>query len=144
MILGSVMRGIAAALCLAALYSAAVPVVQAQNADSGTTQVKLVRAVMCETIENYEPVNPSVVFSITTGQLSCFTVFEDIDKATYVTHRWYRRDDLVTTKMLKLKPPRWSTYSRIQLREADKGPWRVEIRDDADRLMETLRFSVTD
>jgi hypothetical protein len=45
---------------------------------------------------------------------------------------------------LTLKPPRWSTFSSIQLREADKGPWRVEIVDEKDRLHKTLRFSITD
>jgi hypothetical protein len=51
---------------------------------------------------------------------------------------------LSTKKKLFLKPPSWSTYSSIQLREADKGPWRVEVTDDKGKLFATLRFSVTD
>jgi len=105
---------------------------------------KLVRAVMCESITGYEPASVAVVFSISTGKISCFTGFENIPSTTHTIHRWYRRDELVTTYRLTLKPPRWSTYSSIQLREADKGPWRVEILDEKDQLMRTLRFSVTD
>ncbi|MEJ2040486.1 MAG: DUF2914 domain-containing protein, partial [Desulfosarcinaceae bacterium] len=82
--------------------------------------------------------------SINSGKISCFTEFENIASTTYTTHRWYRRDVLVTTKRLTLKPPRWATYSSILLREADKGPWRVEILDEKDELLSTLRFSVTD
>ena len=63
---------------------------------------------------------------------------------TATLHKWYRRGELITTKRLTLKPPRWSTYSSIQLREADKGPWRVEIWDDYNHLLDTLRFSVTE
>ena len=104
----------------------------------------LARAVMCESITGYEPANVAVVFSINSGKISCFTEFENIVSTTYTTHRWYRRDVLVTTKRLTLKPPRWATYSSILLREADKGPWRVEILDEKDELLSTLRFSVTD
>ena len=106
--------------------------------------LKLKRGVMCERIEGVIPVHISVAFSINTGQLSCFTSFSDIRENTYVLHKWYRRDTLVTRKKLTLKAPRWSTYSSIQLREADKGPWRVEIIDANDHFLQILRFSVTD
>lgn len=104
----------------------------------------LARAVMCEGIMEYEPTHVAVVFSVNRGRISCYTAFENIPSTTQTTHRWYRRDVLVTTKRLTLKPPRWATYSSIQLREADKGPWRVEIFDEKDQLLTTLRFSVTD
>jgi hypothetical protein len=104
----------------------------------------LVRALMCEFIEAYEPRHSAVAFSINAGKISCYTTFDRIANPTHVFHKWYRRDALVTTKRLSLKPPSWSTYSSIQLREADKGPWRVEIRDARNRLLQTLRFSVID
>jgi hypothetical protein len=104
----------------------------------------LVRAVMCESIQGYEPLAAAVAFSIDAGKISCFTSFDRISATTAALHKWYRRDELVTTKRLTLKPPNWSTYSSIQLREADKGPWRVEIYDDDNNLLDTLRFSVTE
>lgn len=104
----------------------------------------LVRAVMCEYIDEFAPQNQAVVFSIEVGKISCFTSFSGIKHSTHALHKWYRRDQLVTTKRLSLKPPSWSTYSSIQLREADKGPWRVEILNNRNQIMKTLRFSVTD
>lgn len=106
--------------------------------------MSLERVVMCEFIEDFSPRHAAAAFSIEVGKISCFTSFSGIRNSTYTLHKWYRRDELVTTKRLTLKPPSWSTYSSIQLREADKGPWRVEILDDRSRLMTTLRFSVTD
>ncbi len=108
------------------------------------TGMSLERAVMCEYIEDFAPHHQAVVFSIDVGKISCFTSFIGIRSSTYTLHKWYRRDELVTSKRLTLKPPSWSTYSSIQLREADKGPWRVEILDNRNQLMKTLRFSVTD
>lgn len=99
---------------------------------------------MCETIQEYAPVFPAVVFSIERGRVSCFTEFDLVPEKTYVHHKWYRRDSLVTVKRLTINPPRWSSFTSVQLRDADKGPWRVEITDGNDNLMRTLRFSITD
>lgn len=107
-------------------------------------KMKLVRAVMCESIQEYEPVFPAVVFSIERGRVSCFTEFDRVPAKTYIHHKWYRQDSLVTVKRLTINPPRWSSFTSVQLRDADKGPWRVEISDDKDNLMRTLRFSITD
>jgi hypothetical protein len=101
-------------------------------------------AVLCETIQDFSPFHPAVVFSIAMGKVSCFTSFDPVPEKTYVEHRWFFRDSLSAKKKLSLKTPRWSTYSSIQLREADKGPWRVEIVDENDRILGILRFSVTD
>lgn len=120
------------------------PSATAETGASGTRGIALVRAVMCESIKGYEPQNTAVAFSIDAGKISCFTSFDRIHKTTATLHKWYRRDEWVTTKRLTLKPPNWSTYSSIQLREADKGPWRVEIYDDENHLLDTLRFSVTE
>jgi hypothetical protein len=127
-------------LCSALISAQAVEV----QKDAPSNSMTLARAVMCESINDFSPQNQAVVFSIDIGKISCFTSFENIKSSTYTRHKWYRRDELVTTKRLTLNPPSWSTYSSIQLREADKGPWRVEILNSRNRLIETLRFSVTD
>lgn len=116
----------------------------AETNPSGKSGIALTRAVMCESIKGYEPENTAVVFSIDVGKISCFTSFDRIGATTAALHKWYRRDELVTTKRLTLKPPSWSTYSSIQLREADKGPWHVEIYDDDNNLLDILQFSVTE
>ncbi len=107
-------------------------------------KLTLARAVMCETIQEYTPVNPAVVFSIDLGRISCFTEFDSVLKQTFIHHKWYRGDSLTTVKRLTINPPRWSSVTTVQLRDADKGPWRVEITDENDQLMHTLRFSITD
>jgi len=107
-------------------------------------ELTLDRAVMCEGIRDLAPHNPAAVFSIKIGKVSCFTSFDPVPKKTFVYHRWFHRDKPSTKKRLTLNPPRWSTYSSIQLRETDKGPWRVEIYDLKGNLLRILRFSITD
>jgi hypothetical protein len=104
----------------------------------------LVQAQMCETIERFLPVNPAVVFSISLGRLYCFTAFDPVYEESVVYHRWYRQDHLVSNARLVLNPPKWASFSSMQLRPADKGPWRVEIVDSREILIKTLRFSISD
>jgi hypothetical protein len=104
----------------------------------------LTAAVMCEDVQDRQPLNEGVVFSIGIGKVFCYTVFDAVPENTYVTHNWYNRDNLSTKIKLQLQAPRWTTYSAIQLRESDKGPWRVEITDSEGRILQVLRFSVTE
>jgi len=106
--------------------------------------LSLEKATMCEGIKDYAPVNQSVAFSLDIGKIYCFTAFDIVTSKTMIYHNWYRNDRLITSKRLTLKTPKWSTFSSIQLREADKGPWRVEIQDKNKDTIKVLRFSVTD
>ena len=99
---------------------------------------------MCEYIENFQSVNPAVAFSISQGEVFCFSRFDPVYEKTYIFHKWYKKDKLIFTMRLTLSPPKWSSFSRIQIRAEDKGPWRVEIRDVNDKVWKTLRFSMVD
>jgi len=104
----------------------------------------LSEAVMCEGIASYAPETPAVVFSINIGKVNCYSKFDPVPEKTFIYHSWYFKDRLTTRKRLYLKPPSWATYTSIQLREADRGPWRVEITDKDGNIFKTLRFSITE
>ena len=107
-------------------------------------KLALVQAAMCEGIKDYNPYNKAVVFSVDIGKVSCFTSFDPVPEEMFIYHNWFNKDRLSTKIKLFLQPPRWSTFSSIQLREADKGPWRVEVTDQEGNVLEVLRFSITD
>jgi hypothetical protein len=117
---------------------------QSSNSKPAPKELKMDRAIMCEEIKDLVPQNPAVVFSIKIGKVSCFTSFDPVPEKTFIYHNWFHRDDPSTKKRLTLQPPRWATYSTIQLRETDKGPWRVEISDQQGNILGILRFSITD
>ena len=114
--------------------------VSAANAD----QLKLFEAVMCEEIYSNAPRNPTSVFSASKEKAVSFSVFDPVPQKTVIYHNWYHRDVPSAKIRLQLMPPRWSTFSSIQLRKTDIGPWRVEITDDKGHVFGVLRFSVTD
>jgi len=104
----------------------------------------LTQAVTCEVIQNHSPQNISVIFSADLEMVCCYTSFDPVPKKGNIYHTWYYRDNFVTKIKLAINPPRWSTFSSIQLRKMDKGPWRVEIEDELGKIYNILRFSVTD
>jgi hypothetical protein len=114
------------------------------GANSGASKLALVQALVCEDVKEGIPSNPAIAFSISAGKIYCYTLFDQITEDTVVYHHWFFRDKPSARIRLSVKHPRWSTFSSIQLREADKGPWRVEIIDAGGRLLKNLRFSVTD
>ena len=107
-------------------------------------QIKLFEAVMCEDIYGNAPRNPTAVFSASREKAVSFSLFDPVPQKTVIYHNWYHRDVPSARIRLHLQPPRWSTYSSIQLRKTDIGPWRVEITDDKGKVFGVLRFSVTD
>ena len=122
---------------------------KSQSGDTGESEpsaaeILLVQAVMCEDLQELIPQNPTTVFSIERRKAICFTSFDPVPEKTIIYHQWFHRDQTSARIKLTLKPPRWSTFSSIQFRAKDIGPWRVEIIDSQGNILDILRFSITE
>ena len=108
--------------------------------------IALVQAVLCEDIKDQVPQNLTTVFSIERRTAVCYTAFDPVPEKAVIYHLWYHRNTPTPSARIKLtlKPPRWASYSSIQLRAEDIGPWRVEITDAKGNIFHVLRFSVTE
>ena len=130
---------------IAVLFFLLLPLHPLKNISrANAAQLELSQGLMCEDIVSNAPVNPTVVFSISQRKAVCFSLFDEVPQKTIIYHNWYHRDVPSAKIRLTLNPPRWSTYSSIQLRRTDIGPWRVEITDAKGNVLGVLRFSVTD
>jgi hypothetical protein len=126
------------------LHPGAAPYAQTDSEKQLIGSPKLQEATICEDLKDFLPLNQGVAFSVSAGRVICYTYFNPVPQKTFIYHSWYQRDQLITKKRLYLQPPKWATQSAMQLRDTDKGPWRVEIADQADRVIRVLRFSITD
>ncbi len=115
-----------------------------ETVEAPAGNIKLVKAVMCEDLQEQMPQNSTTVFSIERRKAICFTSFDPVPEKTEIYHHWFHRDRPSANIKLTLNPPRWSTYSSIQFRVEDIGPWRVEIKDSKGQILHTLRFSITE
>jgi Protein of unknown function (DUF2914) len=117
---------------------------QSDTNDTAAGNLVLVQAVMSEDLQERLPQNITTVFSIESRKAICFTSFDPVPEKTVIYHHWFHRDRPSAKVKLTLKPPRWSTYSSIQFRVQDIGPWRVEITDPKGQILHILRFSITE
>lgn len=107
-------------------------------------ELTLVQAVMCEGLRGIVPVNEAKVFSIRREKVHWFFDFAPVPEKTSIRVSLYLRDVRRLNRRYTLYPPKWSVEDSIQLRDEDKGPWRVEVRDAEGIILKTLRFSITD
>lgn len=121
------------------------PLASVKTVDSAhASDLVLFQALMCEDIHSNAPQNPTAVFSVKQKKAVCFTSFSQVPQKMIIYHNWYHRDVPSAKIRLTLKSPRWSTYSSIELNQTDIGPWRVEITNETGKVLEVLRFSVTE
>lgn len=102
------------------------------------------KAVMCEDVKDGLPLNQTIIFDVSKNSAYCWSEFDPVPAEGFVYHEWYRKGELITRKKLAVHPPRWATYTRLPLRQADIGPWQLIITDENGRILTTLRFSITE
>jgi hypothetical protein len=116
----------------------------APTSDAPVKQLILGQALICEEIFANACRNRTVVFSVAKEKVVCYSSFESVPEKTFIYHNWFYKDIPSSRIRLVLRPPSWSTYSSIQIRKTDIGPWRVEITDATGQVLRVLRFSITD
>lgn len=114
------------------------------SAETVEKKLTLDQALMCENMKELEPGNKSVIFSVSIAHAVCFTSFDPVPEKCDIFHNWFQRDQPDASFKLTLKPPKWSSFSRVRLQSSDVGPWRVEITDANGKILKTLYFSVTE
>ena len=61
---------------------------------------------------------------------------------TVIRHVWFRGDDEVSNVELMINGSPWRTWSRKTITAEWGGSWRVEVRDAAGNVLETVSFTV--
>lgn len=100
-----------------------------------------VDAKACKSIANRECVDAGEAFSVADGQIVAWTRVTGAANSK-VHHVWFKGDAQVSDIALNVGGNSWRTHSKKTLSAESKGDWRVEIRDDAGSVLETLKFKV--
>ena len=120
------------------LIFSAVSVSFAEEASSLT----IIDVNICQGIENREPVDVGDVFPSTIGKLYCFTRAGALEPIKII-HKWYSADELVAEIDLKIgASPSWRTRSSKAIQPSDAGNWRVDVTDEAGKVLKTVHFIV--
>lgn len=107
------------------------------------TQLDVDLAVICERVENLEPIGAGKSFPISVGKLNCFTTILGAHEPTTVTHVWYFGATERAKVDLVIKGPRWRTYSSKKIQPHEVGSWRVEVVDTEGTVLKVVQFLTT-
>lgn len=64
------------------------------------------------------------------------------EPGTVLHHVWFKGDEQVADVELTINGSPWRTWSRKTILAGETGPWRVEVRDAAGTVLQTVSFTV--
>lgn len=99
-------------------------------------------AVICEKVEDREPVSPGTSFPVSIERLYCYTKILGAQTPTEVTHVWYYGDTERARINLSVRAASWRTYSSKAIQAHEVGAWRVEVLGPTGDILKTVRFEV--
>lgn len=100
------------------------------------------RMVVCEKIEDREPVMIGESFSATLEKVYCFLEAGEIEQETVISFVWYFEDKEMARVSLPLeKGNRWRTYASKKLAGL-KGNWKVELQESSGIVLHSVSFQV--
>ncbi len=100
------------------------------------------RIVLTSQMNNLQP-GPAVGQQIGFAQIKRLYLFTELNgyAGQVLRHRWYYRDTLHTDAVLTIEDSPWRTYSENWLLDDQRGPWRVEIVDQTQKVIFQFRFT---
>ena len=129
------MRSVRACFALLALGMAMPAVAQAQLSVDES-------AIGLDVIDRM-PVGADSTFTADVGRVYCWTRISGAPEGgTTIHHVWIHGDQEMADLELNIGAPSWRTWSNKAIMADWTGDWRVEVRDDAGNVIETIRFTV--
>jgi Cu/Zn superoxide dismutase len=103
-----------------------------------------VEAVLTSAVVDRAPQDTITTVSISTeaDTVYLWTRVSGAEPGTVVRHVWFRGDEEVGNVELTINGSPWRTWSRKTITADATGDWRVEVRDEAGNVLQTVSFTV--
>jgi hypothetical protein len=112
------------------------------NAHAENNLFSVARMVIASGVEERDPVGVADSFPADTGRVFCFIDARDIQRKTAARTVWYHGEEEIASVELDLgQGSRWRTFSSVNI-GSRTGTWRVDLRDEADRVVQSVDFRV--
>lgn len=108
-------------------------------ATQASAQVTVDVQVAAEIVDRM-PSSPSNTFPADVGEVACWTLVEGGADMT-IQHIWIH-DEMEFPVALQVGGSPWRTWSKKTIPEEWAGDWRIEVRDEAGNLLDTVSFTV--
>jgi hypothetical protein len=102
--------------------------------------IEVEHAVLAESVSNRQPVREGAVFR-EGSEVYCFNrLGNPSDVRRRIRHQWFHEGKRKSSIALSVKGKTWRTWSSLPV--YGPGAWRVDIVDEADRVLTSLPFTV--
>ena len=88
------------------------------------------------------PVGSDSTFVASVGRVFCWTRVAGAEGEVAIHHVWFHGDQEMADTELRIGGSPWRTWSSKAIVPEWTGAWRVEVRDSAGNVIETIRFTV--
>ncbi len=88
------------------------------------------------------PVGSDSTFVASVGRVYYWTRVAGAEGEVAIHHVWFHGDQEMADIELRLGGSPWRTWSNKAIVPEWTGAWRVEVRDSAGNVIETIRFTV--
>ncbi len=121
-----------------------IPMVVIGLAVPGAVQAQLSveeSAIALDVIDRM-PVGSDSTFVASVGRVFCWTRVAGAEGEVVIHHVWFHGDQEMADMELRIGGSPWRTWSSKAIVPEWTGAWRVEVRDSAGNVIETIRFTV--
>ena len=132
-----------AMLMTAAFVLTAATMGAAQTAGQAASPgIEVSEAVLATGVEIREPVGVATSFPADVGTVYFYTVFEgEFDELT-LHHVWLRGEEEVARVPLRVRGPRWRTWSSKRIPPEWSGRWTVQVMAADGQVLWSVDFTV--
>ncbi len=88
------------------------------------------------------PVGSDSTFVASVGRVYCWTLVAGAEGEVAIHHVWFHGDQEMADMELSIGGSPWRTWSSKAIMPEWTGDWRVEVRDPAGNVIETIRFTI--
>jgi hypothetical protein len=119
------------------------PPAAAVPANQSAANITISRAVICMNVNEHEPEEPGDQFPPEVKRLYCFTEIKSSGEPLELQHRWYWKDELMSTIPLSVKSTRFRTFSAKSIPSYAVGDWRVAIvNSHNEETIQIIKFEI--
>lgn len=105
--------------------------------------ISVIKATVCRSIDQRNPVGEGSQFSSDVGRLYAFTkVGLDATQETSIKHVWIYNNQELASVTLPVRGPQWRTYSSKAIDPMWKGDWKVNVVTSNNEVLHSIKFKI--
>ena len=104
----------------------------------------VIQTIACKKVKNNQPLYPGRRFPTDIGRVYCHTLFNNNSgKHSDIYHIWYMNGSLKAKVRIRVRDGKEiPAFSHREIKNNDKGTWKVEITDSDKKILDTVIFEV--